>query len=100
MSIKKKVSQQLVFKDDFTPKSLTMDKLAEQLKKVSVKPKTKECKFCSKIVTYKNMAKHQRTKRCKLAKFGWQIRESQRIIDMHKLRIVNLRQQQKLYRDT
>ena len=77
-----------------------MDKLTNQLKKVSVKPKTATCKYCGRILTYKNMAKHQRTKACKLAKFGWQIRESQRIIEMHKLRIVNLRQQQKLYRDT
>ena len=76
-----------------------MEKLAEQLKKVSVKPKTKACKFCSKTVTYKNMAKHQRTKRCKLAKFGWEIRESQRIIAMHKLRIINLRQQQEIYKN-
>ena len=75
-----------------------MDKLTNQLKKVSVKPKTKECKFCSKVVTYKNMAKHNRTKGCKLAKFSWEIRESQSIIAMHKLRIVNLRQQQEIYR--
>ena len=76
-----------------------MDKLTNQLKEVSVKPKTAKCKFCGKTLTYKNMAKHNRTKACKLAKFSWEIRESQSIIAMHKLRIVNLRQQQEIYRN-
>ena len=75
-----------------------MEDLTKELKKVSVKPKTKMCKFCEKIINYRNMAKHQRSKACKLAKFGWEIRESQRIIEMHKLRIINLKQQQEIFR--
>ena len=76
-----------------------MEKLTSQLKKVTVEPVKKECRYCGKIVSKYNISKHQKTKACKIAKFGWQIRESQSIIAMHKLRIVNLRQQQKLYRD-
>ena len=77
-----------------------MNNLTKKLKKVTVNPVKKECVYCGKIVSKYNISKHQKTKACKIAKFGWQIRESQSIIAMHKLRIVNLRQQQKLYRDT
>ena len=73
-----------------------MENLTEKLKKVTVKPKKKECQYCGKIVSKYNISKHQKTKACKIAKVGWQIRESQAIIAMHKLRIVNLRQQQAL----
>ena len=67
-----------------------MESLSESLKKVSVKPQTRKCKFCDKIINRGNLAKHQRTKKCMYAAIGWEIRQCQAEIEERKLRILAL----------